>query len=118
VISENHGFSAVEMIYTAQKKTKKSNNQKPKTTMKKKVIIACASLVAIIAVALPSFSMDGSENSLIQQNFSVIKIGENPGLRTCETQGVFKTGVTTFMCEICDWNPNTGAATFSSTSTC
>jgi hypothetical protein len=36
--------------------------------MKKKIIIACAALVATIAVALPSFSISLIENSLIQQN--------------------------------------------------
>jgi hypothetical protein len=62
--------------------------------MKKKVIIACASLVAIIAIALPSFSINPIENSLIQQNFSVIKIGEEPG----NTRALWSNIAGTYFC--------------------
>lgn len=69
--------------------------------MKKKIIIACASLVAIIAVAIPSFSIGQSQNSLIQQNFSVIIIGEEPSSKICyQTMGYScsSSGSITYKC--------------------
>jgi hypothetical protein len=90
--------------------------------MKRKVLFGLVGLAFVAAAAITTVSTINAnstyESDLLTKNLVALTQDESVSQTTCETKGVFEAGVRTFMCDICDFNPNTAAKWNSNTSLC
>jgi hypothetical protein len=78
--------------------------------MKKRILIGVAGLAFVAAAAITTITTlnaNTTESDLLSKNLVALTQNEDQQSYTCENSGVYKKGSNTFMCDICDWNPNT-----------